>query len=107
MDAIKTHLDNLAVNEGGKGVKFPKIDFNYLKDPYIVSLKRIFIFEMAKDHLKNGVSVLHYDTEYEKGEFKEEMGTLYSVRDPSIESKAPIALNNSNRLSSSFETTEY
>ena len=47
--------------------EFPKVDFNCLKGHYPVTLKGIDIFERVNEHLMIGVSVLQYDTEYEKG----------------------------------------
>ena len=64
------HLDNLAVNGGGKGSEFPKVDFNCLKEQYPVTLKSIDIVERANEHLKIGISVLQHAIGYEEGELK-------------------------------------
>ena len=66
----KTHLDNLRFNGGGERAKFPKVDFNFLKGHYPITLKGVDMFEKANVHLKIGVSVLKYDIEYEEGNLK-------------------------------------
>ena len=85
-DASKMHLDNVAANCGGEWAEFPKVDFNYLKGQYPVTLKGINIFEMATKQLKIGDSVLLYDTEYEEWKLKDKKGAIYLVKAPSSES---------------------
>jgi hypothetical protein len=59
----------LAANGGEEGSKFPKVDFNCSNGQYPVPLKGIDIFVRAKEHLKTDVTVLHYDTGFEKGDY--------------------------------------
>jgi hypothetical protein len=58
-------LDNFAVNGSPK---FPKIDFICKNGQYSVRLNGINIFEWGIEHLNIGVTVLHYDTEFEQDE---------------------------------------
>ena len=80
-EATKTLLYNYAVNGSPN---FPKVDFNCLNDQYPVTLNGITIFERANAHLKIGVTVLQYETEFEGGDRKK--GVIFPVRAPSIES---------------------
>jgi len=75
-------VDKLAVNGGG--AEFPKVDFNCLNGQYPVTLKGIYVFEQANEHLKIGVNVLQYDTEFEEGERKDKNGEMFPMRAPSI-----------------------
>jgi hypothetical protein len=84
-DASKKKLDELTVN-GREGAKFPIVDFNCLNGQFPVTLKGIDIFERANAHLKIGVTVLQYETEFGEGHRSDKKGVLFPVRAPSIES---------------------
>jgi hypothetical protein len=65
--------------------QFPKEDLNRLNGQFPVTLRGIDFFERADAHLKIGVIVLQYETEFEEGQRSDKKGVLFTVRAPSIE----------------------
>jgi hypothetical protein len=84
-DASKKNLDYRAVH-GKEGSDFPPVDFSCLAGNFPVTLRSIDIFEPANANLSIGVNALHYETEFKEGMRSNNMGVIFPVRDPSIES---------------------
>jgi hypothetical protein len=59
---------------------FPPVDFSCLAEKFHIALRAIDIFERANAHFNIGVTVLQYETEFQKGVRFHKKRVIFPVR---------------------------